>query len=143
MEADLGKHIQVQLGFETVYQLLGTTILLFYANSQTRTSQGLAAFFEQKEFNVLGISLTSKTIVALLLAMNLISLIKAHMNRIIAGNASNYSLMGKFMMLICIFCNSIVRVMSITLYFTPSMGLFNVLHHYQGWYFHTFNISIT
>ena len=132
MERDLTKHNQVQLGFETIYQLIGTSILICYANSDTKTRQGLTAFFEEQNYSIMGFTLTSEVVITILLALNLFSIIKAHFTGIIAGYASNYQSVGKFMILLCITLNSIVRVWSIILYFSPVLGLFNLLNHYQG-----------
>ena len=132
LEHDLKKHNQVQLGFETIYQLIGTSILICYANSDTKTRQGLTAFFEEQNQDIMGITLTSEVAITILLALNLLSFSKAHLTGIIAGYASNYNLVGKFLILLCITLNSIVRVGSVTLYFTPVLGLFNLLNHYQS-----------
>ena len=132
IENDLTKHNQVQLGFETIYQLIGTSILICYANSNTKTRQGLTAFFEEKRHDFIGIPLTSEAAITILLALNLSSFIKTHFAGIITGYASNYNSIGKFIILLCITLNSIVRVGSITLYFSPVLGLFNLLNHYQG-----------
>lgn len=132
LEQDLKKHNQVQLGFETIYQLIGTSILICYANSETKTRQGLTALFEEQNHDILGFTLTSEVAITILLALNMLSFSKAHFTGVIAGYASNYNSVGKFMILLCITLNSIVRVGSITLYFSPVLGLFNLLIHYQG-----------
>ena len=132
IENELTKHNQVQLGFESIFQLIGTSILICYANSDTKTRQGLTAFFEEQNHDFMGITLSSEVAITILLALNMLSFIKAHFTGIIAGYASNYQLVGKFMILLCITLNSIVRVGSITLYFSPVLGLFNLLNHYQG-----------
>ena len=124
IENDIIKHNQVQLGFETIYQLIGTSILISYANSDTKTRQGLTALFKEQNHDIMGFTLTSEAAITILLALNLLNFIKAHFTGITAGYASNYQL--------CITLNSIVRVGSITLYFSPVLGLFNLLYHYQG-----------
>ena len=132
IENKLTKHNQVQLGFETIYQLIGTSILICYANSDTKTRQGLTAFFKENNLDFMGFTLTSEVAITILLALNLLSFIKAHFTGVITGYASNYHLVGKFVILLCITLNAIVRVGSISLYFSPVLGLFNLLHHYQG-----------
>ena len=132
LEHDLKKHNQVQLGFETICQLIGTSILICYANSKTKTRQGLTALFEEQNIDIMGFTLTSEVVITILLALNLLSFSKANFAGIVAGYASNYQSVGKFMILLCITLNSIVRVGSIILYFSPVLGLFNLLHHYQG-----------
>ena len=132
LEHDLKKHNQVQLGFETIYQLIGTSILICYANSETKTRQGLTALFEKQNLDIMGFTLNAEVAITILLALNLLSFSKANFAGIVAGYASSYQSVGQFMILLCITLNSIVRVGSIILYFSPVLGLFNLLHHYQG-----------
>ena len=122
------------MGLETTFQTIGNTILLFYTFSSTRTKQGLEALFEERDFNFFGLSLKTAIVVAILLILNLISLIKAHYQGIVDGFGSDYSLYGKFMVIVTIMCASIVRIMSCVLYFTSTLGLFDLLRHYQGEY---------
>ena len=132
LESALKNHIQLQLGFETVYQLMGTNILLFYAYSNTKTRQGLTALFEHEPFSILGIDLSPSHVVALLLALNLLSFVKAQVSGIVDGYVSNYSFFGKGLIILAVLCSCIVGIMSKTLFFAPILGLFNLLHHYQG-----------
>ena len=131
-ESELSKQIQLQLGLETIYQLIGTSILLLYAYSKTRTRQGLTAFFEQTDFEIIGITLSATVMIAILLTMNFVTFIKSHFNGSIHGYASNCQAAGKLLSLLSILINCLVRVWSIILYFSPVLGLFNLLHHYQG-----------
>ena len=134
LEAELAKHIRLQVGLETTYQTILNTILLFFAYSSTRTRQGLVALFQEGGIDFLGLTLKSETVIAILLVMNLVSLIKAHFQGIVEGFGSDYSLCGKFMVFVNIMCASIVRIMSCVLYFTSTLGLFDLLRHYQSEY---------
>ena len=64
--------------------------------------------------------------------MNLVSFVKVQINGIVEGFASNYSFTGKAMILFGIICAALVRIGSMTLYFSTYLGLFDLLHHYQG-----------
>ena len=132
LEAELTKHIRLHVGLETTFQTIGNTLLFFYAFSSTRTTQGLAALFQEDAFNFLGLTLKSESVIAILLVLNLLSLIKAHFQGIVEGCGSDYSLYGKFMIFVTIMCSSVVRIMSCVLYFTPTIGLFDLLRHYQS-----------
>ena len=134
LKAELIKHIRLQVGLETTFQTIGNTILLFYAYSSTRTQQGLAALFQEDAFDFLGLTLKSQTVIAILLVLNLVSLIKAHFQGIVEGFGSDYSLFGKLMVFVTIMCSSIVRIMSCVLYFTSTLGLFDLLGHFKGEY---------
>ena len=132
LEEDLVKQHRVQLGTETVFQLLGNVIILCYAYSNTKSTQGLAALFEHDSVDILITTISSKVLLSILLTINMLSYIWVHYKGIVQEYAKIYRLIGKLLLLLCIACSSIVRIMSMTLYFSPSLGLFNLLHHYQG-----------
>jgi hypothetical protein len=132
LEKELTKHTRVQQGLETVFQTTINTILVFYAHSLTKTRQGLAAIFTQADFVIMGATISPTVIIAILVTMNLISLIRTHMNGFIMGHGSNYSLNGKLLVFFFVASAIVVRIMSMTMYFTPMLGLFNLLHHYQS-----------
>ena len=132
IQESLSKQTRLQLSIETIFQLTGDVILLLYGYSVTRTTQGLAAMFMQDMVVIIGIPLSSKVVLVLLLAMNLASFINVHINGILEGYSSNNSIAGRIMLTLSILCGSLVRVASMTLYFAPTLGLFNLLHHYQG-----------
>ena len=134
-EEELSKQNRLQLSIETIFQLAGNVILLCYGYSLTRTTQGLAALFMQDKIIFMGISLSSKFVLGLLMAMNLASFIKVHVNGIVQGYSCKNKISGKLMLVLSILCGSLVRILSITFYFSPSLGLLNLLHHYQGIYF--------
>ena len=135
LEKELTKHTQLQQGLETVFQITINTILASYAHSSTRTRQGLAAIFTQDAFVFMGATVSPEVVIAVLITMNSVSLIRAHMNGFIMGHGSNYSLVGKLLVFLYVASAIVVRIMSMTLYFTPPLGLFNLLHHYQSLYF--------
>ena len=132
MEDQLVMQHRVQVGTETVFQLAGNVILVCYAYSQTKTTQGLAALFQHDSVDILSISISSKLVLGLLLVMNLVTYIWVHYGGIVKGHGANHSLIAKFLLVLCIACCSFVRIMSIALYFSPTLGLFNLLRHYQG-----------
>ena len=57
IEQELLRHLRLQSGLETMFQVTINTILLLYAASLTRSRQGLAALFDQDAFVFLGITL--------------------------------------------------------------------------------------
>ena len=126
------RHSRLQLGLETVFQVTGNTILLLFAHSKTRSRQGLSLLFETDTDIFSGFSLPSEILIALLLLLSLLSFVKVQMNGIIEGYASNYSFPGKSMVLLGIICAALVRIGSMTLYFSTNLGLFDLLYHYQG-----------
>ena len=132
LDRDLLKQTRLYLGLETIFQVAGSTVLLFFAKSSTKTSQGLSALLENNTSVFMGISLPSEVVIGVLLVVNLLSFIYVHMNGMVQGYASNYKFLGKFTILLGITCAVFVRIASILLYFSTNLGLFNLLFHYQG-----------
>ena len=132
LDKDLLKQTRLYLGLETIFQVAGNTVLLFFAKSSTKTSQGLSALLENNTSLVMGLSLPSEVVIAALLVVSLLCFLNVHINGTVEGYASNYKLLGKLTILIGIICAVFVRVASILLYFSTNLGLFNLLGHYQG-----------
>ena len=131
LEEEILRHTRLQLGLETIFQMTANAILLLYARSTTRARQGLTSLFD-KGIDFMGFYLPPELVIGLLLAINLMSFIKVQMNGMIEGYASNYSILGKVVLLINIICSTLVRIASMTLYFSTTLGLFDLLTHYQG-----------
>ena len=131
-EKELQKQARLQLGLETIFQLAGNVVLLSYGFSLTKTSQGLAALFKQENMIIWSVNFSSNFILATLLVMNLITFVRVNFSCIVEGYGSNCKLMGKLLLLTCIAIGSLIRISSMTLYFAPALGLFDLLHHYQG-----------
>ena len=112
-------------------QLAGNSILLFYSVSETKTSQGLAAMFE--EDNLLGLQVSSKIAITISFLWSLFSFTNAHI-RGLSGHRDYFPFLSKAVLLCSVFCATLVRIISITVFFSPSLGLFNLLRHYQGTY---------
>ena len=132
IEQELLRHLKLQSGFETMFQVTINTILLLYVDSLTRSKQGLVALFDQDAFVFMGTKLPSRMILAVLLVLNLVGLSTAQFNGIADQRGHLYQPFGKLLLLIGCCCANFTRIMSFTLYFAPSLGLFNLLHHYQG-----------
>ena len=131
LEEEILRHTRLQLGLETIFQVTANAILLLYAQSTTRARQGLSSLFD-RDIYFMGFSLPPELVIGVMLAINLMSFIKVQMNGMIEGYASNYSVLGKVVLLINVICSTLVRIASMTLYFSTTLGLFDLLQHYQG-----------
>ena len=131
LEEEIVRHTRLQLGLETIFQVTANAILLLYAQTSTRARQGLSSLFD-KYIDFMGFSLPPELVIGALLAINLMSFIKVQMNGMTEGYASNYSILGKVVLLITIICAALIRISSMTLYFSTALGLFDLLRHYQG-----------
>ena len=132
LEKELTKHIRVQQGLETIFQLTINTTLACYAQSSTKTTQGLAGIFTHDAYEFMGATISPKIIIAVLLTMNSVTLIRTYMSGFTVGHSSNYNLLGKLLVFLYVAFAVCVRIMSMTLYFAPMLGLFNLLRHFQS-----------
>ena len=125
------KHIRLQQGLETIYQLAISVILLFYAQSKTKTSQGLSGLFEADRIYIMGISVSPTFVITTNVVINFLSFTNANINGIRRSD-SHFPIISKFMLATSILCACIARIMSMVLYFAPVLGLFDLLFHYKG-----------
>ena len=131
LRTEIVMHIRLQQGLETIYQLIINVVLIFYAKSKTKTSQGLSALFEGENVSFMGISISAIYILAINLALNMIGFTSANLNGI-RGHADYFPLVSKLLLSVCILCSILTRILAITMFFAPALGLFNLLYHYKG-----------
>ena len=131
LEEEIVRHTRLQLGLETIFQVTANAILLLYAQTSTRARQGLSSLFD-KDIDLMGFSLPPELVIGSLLAINFLSFIKVQMNGMTEGYASNYKILGKVVLLFNIICATSVRIASMALFFSTTLGLFDLLGHYQG-----------
>ena len=131
LKKEIFMHIRLQQGLETIYQLIINVILIFYARSKTRTSQGLAALFEGENVSFMGISISAEFVLVINLTLNMIGFTLANLNGI-RGHANHFPLVSKLLLSVCILCSTLTRILAITMFFAPALGLFNLLYHYKG-----------
>ena len=132
LEEEIVRHTRLQLGLETIFQVTANTILLLYAQTSTRARQGLSSLFDNDTYFFMGFTLPPELVIGSLLAINFLSFIKVQMNGMTEGYASNYKILGKVVLLFNIICATSVRIASMALFFSTTLGLFDLLGHYQG-----------
>ena len=132
LEEEIVRHTRLQLGLETIFQVTANTILLLYAQTSTRARQGLSSLFDNDTYFFMGFSLPPELVIGSLLAINFLSFIKVQMNGMTEGYASNYKILGKVVLLFNIICATSVRIASMALFFSTTLGLFDLLGRYQG-----------
>ena len=119
-------------GIMAFSQLVLNLILSVYATSLTRTTQELVALFKANNFMFMNMEIPSILILAVSLTLNILSFCNVYFSGFTNGYGSNCKFVGKMLLMLSIISGSCVRIFSITLYFSPTLGLFNLLHHYQG-----------
>jgi hypothetical protein len=131
IQRKIKRHVRLHQSFETIYQLAITSILLFYDISNTKTSQGLSAFFKGKGFLFIGISISPMLMVKISAALGLLSFTFKNIEGIrIKG--SYLPITPRIMLALSTFCSCVARILSMVLYFAPTLGLFDLLFHYKG-----------
>ena len=129
-EAKLGmaKFIHADIGLEAFYQLLIQTLLLFLARSETRTIFGMEKLFDENK-SLYGIS--AETLLAYSIGWSLFSCVRSHLKGISKKRVHSH-FKANILMLIFAMSSILQQMWSVILYFTPCLGLFNILRHLQG-----------
>ena len=121
------KFIRTELGLETLMQMSFTLMLLLYAKSQTRTQSGLEELFDKKE--IFGIH--PLVIATLGVLWGVTSTVRSYQYGIQCVK-DHFPIISMIMVGIYAITTIIIKIGVIILFFTPSLGLFNLLRHYQG-----------
>ena len=119
--------MKTELGLETLYQLPIQIILLLVARTTTKTNGGLEAVFSKSEF--LGIS--ADTVLIIYIIWSFKSCVILHHRQTKSAKVYLPITSQVFVFLCGLFASS-ARVIAIVSVFIPSLGLFNILHHWQA-----------
>ena len=117
----------MELNLETMFQLTGKIILIALVDSQTRTTQGLLTIFDEKD--IFGIP--AKLFIGLSVAFSFASFSFAQTAGI-AGSRIYFPLRSRALIGGSALLSSMIRVLTYILYFSPCLGLWNLLPHFQG-----------
>ena len=122
----LNKYKKMELSLETMFQITGKIILLALVYSQTRTTQGLITVFREKSDTI-----PAEIVITISL---LISFTTFTLSQIagVSGSRQYFPLKSKFFIGSSALLASLIRITCFVLYFSPSLGLWNLLRHYQG-----------
>ena len=118
---------RLELGLESIFQLSAQVALLALSYSDTRTSHGLVSVF--KGSKVLFIPADVYCILSILMSIG--SFAWAQTSGI-AGKRVYFPMKSKFMIGMSALMACLIRVTAFVLFFSPSLGLWNLLRHYQG-----------
>ena len=118
---------RLELGLETIFQLSAQVALLALAASDTRTSHGLVSVF--KGSKVLFIPADVYVCISILISVGSFAWAQSGG---IAGRRVYFPLKSKFMIGLSALMACLIRVTAFVLFFSPSLGLWNLLRHYQG-----------
>lgn len=123
----VSQFIQADLGLETHFQVTMAAILVLLVNSETRTIVGLEKLFKEDTI----FFLPTQVALALSISWSLYSCITSHLKGI--SKKRDHSTTKSYATLLGFTSISIfVRVWSYILFWTPCLGLLNLLRHLQG-----------
>ena len=114
------------MGFEISNQIFINILLVLFSTSETRTETVFESLFNQKGEANFGISnltiFIASTVVSFLSFLNLFT----------SAHASHWPFKSKLAVGVYGTLNLALRLSAMILYFTPSLGLLNILRHYQA-----------
>ena len=120
---------KIELGIEVNYQIALQITLVLMTLTETATTSGLQTFFQQDSF--LGIPMKPTTALIISSVWGLKTSVMLHLKtirvqKIFFGTKSSivvflWGLMG-----------SLKRILSMVFFFTPSLGVFSILNHWQA-----------
>ena len=125
LKRSLNKHTKLELGLETVYQLIITLILLLLSYTKTPVEKGLKTVFNEGLGALPLFLLTAKNI------LSAISFISSHC-KVLNVCREHFPFASRLAASLYSLCGLITRVVPIIMYFTVPLGLFSLLRHWQG-----------
>ena len=129
IKTDLVEFLKLDLGLEVVYQVSLQIILLLLTQTKTPTVAGLESFFAQDSY--LGLPLKPETILIISVTWSLKTCIFLHL-KTIRVEKGFFAFTSKAAVFTWALFSTLRKVLSIVVFFTPSMGLFSLLHHWQA-----------
>ena len=118
---------RLELGLETIFQLSAQVALLAMSASETRTFHGLASVV--KGSKVLFIPAEIYVYISIMIS---ISGFVWSQSGGIAGQRVHFPLTSRLMIGMSALIACLIRVAAFVLFFSPSLGLWSLLRHYQG-----------
>ena len=127
ISAYASKLIHNDVGLESHLQLVLSVILLLLATSETRTITGVERIFQTDSF----FFISTEWVIVISTVLSLLSCVKAYLKGI--SKVQAYQTTKATLLMITFSLASIaLRVFSYVLFWTPALGLFNILKHLQG-----------
>ena len=125
LKRNIHHQVKMELGLETVYQLVIVLILLFLSYTETPTETGLKTLFNEG-LGGLALFLLSTSI---LLSLN--SCVSSHCKALTICR-DHFPLKSRLVASIYCLAGAITRVVAMVMYFAVPFGLFSLHRHFQG-----------
>ena len=121
----LNRHIKLELGLETVYQLAITLILLLLSYTETPVEEGLKTVFNEGFEPLTIVLLIASTV------LSAISFSSSHC-KVLNVSREHFPIMSRLVASLYSLFGLITRVVAMVMFFTVPLGLFSLLRHWQG-----------
>ena len=120
--------MKIEFGLETYYQVICQIVVLLLSKSKTPTTRGLQAIFDQRT-TIFGVEVDPETILVLSIAWSLKTCILAQLNSLKREKVF-FPIFSKLLVLLWSTVSSLKRILSVTVFFAPSLGLGSLLFHW-------------
>ena len=132
MNHHLCQHIKLELGLETLSQLTLQIILLLYAVTSTRTTEGLNQIFNE-DVELSGKLKTDYKVILLYASIfwSVMSNVSSHIKGL-SSHREYFPSISKAIAVVYAFFGITTRVLAFIAFFTPCLGLFSVQRHWKG-----------
>ena len=87
--------------------------------------------FQEDDITAFGFKIDAKVIVAISFLWSLYSFTTSHVTGL-TGHRDYFPFSSKCLLLASVLCATLNRVITTSIFFTPPLGLFDILRHYQG-----------
>ena len=127
--------LRTELGIENPLQVTFSLLLLFFSYSQTRTSNGLEVIFgddlNDGKLSEMPFNLPPNILIFLSTVWTCISAYRSYYRRM-SWTKDNLSSMAKIVLFFYVMTSLFITISVNIVYFTPALGLFSILRHFQG-----------
>ena len=123
--------LKIELGFELFYQITAQALLLLKARTETPTVGGLETMFNQPT-TFLGVEIEPQVALFLSIIWSLKTCIFHHLKAIVGNVNAFFPTKAKILILLWGLFGALRRVLSLIMFFTPSLGLFHILYHWKA-----------
>ena len=118
--------IKLDLSLESFYQTILQLVLVFLSRTETPTTGGLNVLFEMKLWNM-----PIDFLLTISVFMSLRTCISLHL-KVIETEKGLFPIISKIFAFLSALMANARRVLSLIVFFVPSMGLFNLLFHWKA-----------
>ena len=132
IRTQVSQFIKIELCIELALQITLSSLMLAFTGSETRSEQGLEAIFQDSEgIEIFGISIPPAVFIVLNMVWSLYSCWKAFV-RGMSATKDHFPSTSTYILGAYVVLSVAIRCVNAMIFLAPSLGLFDLLRHYQG-----------